>query len=173
MTPRIQTADITALIRERFQIKGAGSIDTLAPEIVAVLPVDPLLQFNALTPDVVESSVVVGAGSTTVNNVFTLERPALLTAMSVVTTTAAQPNVDWVRVHATDPAGAGIVVFYSAFGANALVLTASQAVFPNELQDPFPLFLPGSWELQVSARTNAGGAATVALDLLALIEQIR
>lgn len=171
--PRIQTADITALIRERFQIKGAGSIDTLAPEIVAVVSVDPLLQFNALEADIQTLAVTSGAANTTATGSFSLQRPGLLQAISITTSLAQQPNVDWLQIRTDDPAGAGQVHLFHATGANALVPAGDLAIYPNEISNQLPLFIRGTWDIDIVLRTNAGGAATATLRAYTLVEQIR
>jgi len=171
--PRIQTADITSLIRERFQIKGAGSIDTLAPEIVGTLDLDPLLKFAALTPDVTETSVAIGAANTIGTTDFTLPGRALLTGWSISSTVAHLANADWVELQVRDPAGSGLVNIHTTVVASGITLTGEMALYPNALRENLPMFIPAGWELRLRARTGAGGAATFNLDAFTLIEPTR
>jgi len=171
--PRIQTADITALIRERFQIKGAGSIDTLAPEIVGVVALDPLLQYRALVADVTQAVATPGAGSTTANTLFSLTRPALLTAISARATAANAANLDHVRLRLADPAGAGLVDLFLSQAADFLPVAGSETTLPNVLPLDLPLFIPAGWEFTWRVRSTAGGATEANLEMLTLTEAVR
>lgn len=175
--PRIQTADITALIRERFQIKGAGSIDTLAPELVGVINVDQLMPWRSMTPDVLQpAAVVVGAANTTVSTVFSLGRDGFLYPPHLFVT-ANPANLAWARVFFADPAGQGNQVIFIGTTTLALATIADRVVpdvgfRPNELSG-WPLFIKSDWDITVQVRSGAGGGLTVGSNFYALIDSVR
>lgn len=175
--PRIQTADITSLIRERFQIKGAGSIDTIAPEIVGTVSLDELLPYRALTPDVLQpAAVVVGAANTTVSTVFNTGRDCLLNGVHLFIT-ANPANLAWARVFFADPSGQGTQHIFIGTTTLALATVADRVVpdvgfRPNELIG-MPFFIRGDWDITVQVRSGAGGGLTLGSNFYALLDPAR